>query len=79
MEESRYYIKLLRELGDDAFVRETLEAKKITAKKLLTAFNARVPTFLDGQPDVGAVRMLMNIRLDAKSISMLITLFLGLR
>ena len=57
MEESQYYVKLLRELDVDQFVRETIETKKIAVKKLLTAFSARVPTFLEGQPDVGAATL----------------------
>ncbi|KAJ4393575.1 NAD-dependent histone deacetylase sir2 [Gnomoniopsis smithogilvyi] len=41
----------LRVLGPEEFCRRTIDAGTITAKKLLTAFGARPPAFLEGYPD----------------------------
>ena len=38
-------------MGEDQFVKETVEAGTITAKKLCTAFGIRPPSFLEGAPD----------------------------
>lgn len=50
--EALLHRKRLRLLGEDRFLAETVEAQTITAKKLCTAFGIRLPSFLDGQPDV---------------------------
>lgn len=38
-------------MGPEEFCRRTIDAGTITAKKLLTAFGARPPVFLEGYPD----------------------------
>ena len=50
-EEALSYRKRLREIGEEAFITETVNAGKISAKKLCTAFGVRPPFFLAGQPD----------------------------
>lgn len=50
-EEAMAFRKRLRLIGEDHFLAETVEAGKITAKKLCTAFGIRFPFFLEGQPD----------------------------
>lgn len=50
--EALFHRKRLRLLGEDKFLAETVEARTITAKKLCTAFGIRLPSFLDGQPDI---------------------------
>jgi NAD-dependent histone deacetylase SIR2 len=52
LEEALAFRKRLRLVGEDQFILETIEAEKITAKKLCTAFGIRLPPFLEGQPDV---------------------------
>lgn len=42
---------MLRALGPEIFVQRTVDAGRITAKKLLTAFGVRPPDFLEGQDD----------------------------
>ncbi|MCJ1308123.1 NAD-dependent histone deacetylase sir2 [Agyrium rufum] len=49
--ESRAFVARLREVGDEQFITETVEAGTITAKKLLTAFGVRPPPFLEGSHD----------------------------
>lgn len=49
--EALFYRKMLRLVGEEKFLKETVEAQNITAKKLCTAFGVRLPSFLDGQPD----------------------------
>lgn len=51
LEEAHTLRKRLRLVGADQFVRETVEARSITAKKLCTAFGIRPPSFLDGETD----------------------------
>ncbi|KAI9789983.1 MAG: NAD-dependent histone deacetylase sir2 [Peltula sp. TS41687] len=51
LEEAIKYRKQLRLLGEDEFLKVTLEAGKITAKRLCTAFGIRPPAFLEGAPD----------------------------
>ncbi|KAL8898545.1 MAG: hypothetical protein Q9207_006642 [Kuettlingeria erythrocarpa] len=51
VEESFAFRKRLRLVGEDQFITETLEAGKISAKKLCTAFGIRPPPLLEGQPD----------------------------
>jgi NAD-dependent histone deacetylase SIR2 len=41
----------LREYGPAVFCQRTVDAGRYTAKKLLSAFNIRAPSFLEGQPD----------------------------
>lgn len=41
----------LREQGPAVFCQRTVDAGRYSAKKLLSAFGIRPPTFLDGQPD----------------------------
>ncbi|KAK4176433.1 DHS-like NAD/FAD-binding domain-containing protein [Triangularia setosa] len=50
-EEAIQYRQMLRALGPEIFVQRTVDAGRITAKKLLTAFGVRPPAFLDGQDD----------------------------
>ncbi|CAD6446654.1 fef2e5aa-ec31-4d9a-8383-4bed8bb878c8 [Sclerotinia trifoliorum] len=50
-EEAQNYRRDLRRLGPREFCRVTVESNTITAKKLLTAFAIRPPSYLDGQPD----------------------------
>lgn len=50
-EESHAYRRRLRLIGEGQFIKETVEAQTITAKKLCTAFGIRLPSFLDGAPD----------------------------
>ena len=51
-EESQYYQRLLKELGIEDFVAQTLSARKISARKLCTAFGVNPPAALfEGQPD----------------------------
>lgn len=51
LEEALAFRRRLREVGEDQFVTDTIEAGTITAKKLCTAFGIRPPLFLDGAPD----------------------------
>ncbi|KAI4171047.1 MAG: hypothetical protein LQ343_004584 [Gyalolechia ehrenbergii] len=51
IEESFAFRKRLRLVGEDQFITETIEAGKISAKKLCTAFGIRPPPLLEGQPD----------------------------
>ncbi|KAI9814435.1 MAG: NAD-dependent histone deacetylase sir2 [Pycnora praestabilis] len=51
LDEALAFRKRLRNVGEDRFVLETVEAGKVTAKKLCTAFGIRPPTFLEGAPD----------------------------
>ncbi|KAK4643392.1 NAD-dependent histone deacetylase sir2 [Podospora bellae-mahoneyi] len=50
-EEAIQYRQMLRALGPEIFVQRTVDAGRITAKKLLTAFGVRPPDFLEGQDD----------------------------
>ncbi|VBB79989.1 NAD-dependent histone deacetylase Pasir2 [Podospora comata] len=50
-EEAIQYRQMLRALGPEIFVQRTVDAGRITAKKLLTAFGVRPPAFLEGQDD----------------------------
>ena len=43
--------KQLRAVGEDQFIKDTVEAGNITAKKLCTAFGICPPSFLEGAPD----------------------------
>ncbi|KAL9013556.1 MAG: hypothetical protein Q9173_001768 [Seirophora scorigena] len=51
VEESFAFRKRLRLVGEDEFIAETIEAGRISAKKLCTAFGIKPPSLLDGQPD----------------------------
>ncbi|KAK4198622.1 DHS-like NAD/FAD-binding domain-containing protein [Triangularia verruculosa] len=50
-EEAVQLRQMLRNLGPEIFVERTVEAGRITAKKLLTAFGCRPPAFLEGEDD----------------------------
>ncbi|APA14674.1 hypothetical protein SS1G_06667 [Sclerotinia sclerotiorum 1980 UF-70] len=50
-EEAQNYRRDLRRLGPREFCRVTVESNTVTAKKLLTAFAIRPPSYLEGQPD----------------------------
>ncbi|KAK3303327.1 SIR2-like protein [Chaetomium strumarium] len=50
-EEAVEYRRLLRDVGPTIFCERTIYAKRITAKKLLTAFGIRPPAFLEGAED----------------------------
>lgn len=52
LQEAVTFRNRLREIGDDRFIEETIEAGTITAKKLCTAFGIRPPPFLEDAPDV---------------------------
>lgn len=52
LEEANAYRKQLRTLGPDQFIKATVDAGRISAKKLCTAFDIRPPAFLEGAPDV---------------------------
>jgi NAD+-dependent protein deacetylase SIR2 len=58
LEEALRYRKLLRTVGEDEFIRQTLEAGTITAKKLCTAFGVSHPEFLANAPDEAYYRFL---------------------
>ena len=58
LEEAQKYRIRLRQVGEDEFLAETVEASKITAKKLCTAFGIRLPPFLDGQEDAAYLPLL---------------------
>lgn len=58
LEEAQAYRKLLRAIGAEKFIQETVEAGSITAKKLCTAFGIRPPAFLEGAPDEAYVPLL---------------------
>lgn len=45
------YRKQLRLMGEDEFIKTTVEAGIITAKRLCTAFGIRPPAFLEGASD----------------------------
>lgn len=51
LEEALAFRKRLRDVGEDQFITDTIEAGNITAKKLCTAFGIRPPLFLEGAPD----------------------------
>lgn len=53
IEEAMAFRKRLREVGEDQFVTETIEARTISAKKLCTAFGISSPPPFEGLPDVG--------------------------
>ena len=57
-EEAQKYRIRLRVVGEDQFLAETVEAHKITAKKLCTAFGIRLPSFLDGEEDTSYLPLL---------------------
>lgn len=50
-EEAAHYRKMLKTHGPDDFLRDTVEAGHITAKKMLTAFAIRTPEFLEDADD----------------------------
>lgn len=61
-DEAQAFRKRLRAVGLDEFVRETIEANRITAKKLLTAFGIRPPPFLESEPDVSSIQSTRVVR-----------------
>ena len=56
-DEALAFRKRLRLVGEDQFIRETVESGSITAKKLCTAFEIRPPLFLEGLPDVSSLHI----------------------
>ncbi|KAI9151814.1 NAD-dependent histone deacetylase SIR2 [Paramyrothecium foliicola] len=50
-EEANRLRRELREQGPAVFCQRTVDAGRYSARKLLSAFGVRVPTFLDGEPD----------------------------
>ena len=50
-DEAVNFRRQLRAIGPEEFCKRTVEAGHITAKRLLTAFGVRPPSFLEGQPD----------------------------
>ena len=52
LEEAIAFRKRLREVGEDQFITETIEAATISAKKLCTAFGISSPPLFEGLPDV---------------------------
>ncbi|KAK4103326.1 SIR2-like protein [Parathielavia hyrcaniae] len=50
-DEATEFRRLLRSVGPTVFCERTIDSGMITAKKLLTAFGIRPPTFLDGADD----------------------------
>lgn len=57
-EEAQKYKIRLRSIGETRFLAETVEAHKISAKKLCTAFGIRLPSFLDGEEDTSYLPLL---------------------
>ena len=55
--ESKAYRRLLRQVGVEEFIKQTLENESVSARKLCTAFGLRVP-FLEGGPDDAYYRIL---------------------
>ena len=55
LDEALTFCRRLRQVGEDQFIIETIEAGTITAKKLCTAFGIRPPAFLEGAPDVSSL------------------------
>ncbi|KAL9120894.1 MAG: hypothetical protein Q9187_002551 [Circinaria calcarea] len=51
LEEAIAFRKRLREVGEDQFITETIEAATISAKKLCTAFGISSPPLFEGLPD----------------------------
>jgi len=58
IEEARDYRLMLRNIGPVEFCNRTVEAGKISAKKLLTAFGIKPPLPLEGEPDEAYYRLL---------------------
>ncbi|KAF2145737.1 uncharacterized protein K452DRAFT_265034 [Aplosporella prunicola CBS 121167] len=57
-EEAKGYRDRLHEIGAGPFIFETVTTRKISAKKLCTAFAIRPPPFLEGQPDSAYYQLL---------------------
>ena len=57
-EETVLLQNLLRTVGEDRFIEETLESERFSAKKLCTAFGVYPPAFLDGAPDAAFYQLL---------------------
>lgn len=57
-EEAADFRRQLHELGIHEFVRRTIDAEAVTAKKLITAFGGTPPSFFEGSPDTRYYRML---------------------
>ncbi|KAI9051177.1 hypothetical protein LZ554_005279 [Drepanopeziza brunnea f. sp. 'monogermtubi'] len=58
LQEAVAFRQQLRAIGPEAFCARTVEAGKITAKKLLTAFNVKPPVSLEGRDDVAYYTLL---------------------
>jgi len=61
--ESQRYRSRLHEVGLDEFIQETLGKGAISARKLCSAFNARIPPWLDGEASDEAFYQLLGLAL----------------
>jgi NAD+-dependent protein deacetylase SIR2 len=61
LEEARTYRLLLRSIGPERFIQQTILDESISAKKLLTAFGIRPPSFLEDVPDEEAYIGLLRL------------------
>lgn len=71
LEEARTYRLLLRSVGPEQFIQQTVYNNTISARKLLTAFGIRLPSFLDDAPDneeayVGLLRLALQRELSKR-------------
>ena len=57
-EEARLLRQRLHAVGASQFVMENITSEKMTARKLCTAFNVRIPRFLDDAPDESFYQLL---------------------
>lgn len=57
-EEARHLRQRLHAVGASQFVMENITSEKMTARKLCTAFNVRIPRFLDDAPDESFYQLL---------------------
>ncbi|KAF1981087.1 chromatin regulatory protein sir2 [Aulographum hederae CBS 113979] len=57
-DEAKRYRQMVRDLGVEEFVRQTISTGSVTAKKLCTAFEVMLPSFLEGSPDEAYYRLL---------------------
>ncbi|KAF3043496.1 NAD-dependent histone deacetylase sir2 [Didymella heteroderae] len=57
-EEARQLRQRLHAVGASQFVMENITSEKMTARKLCTAFNVRIPRFLDDAPDESFYQLL---------------------
>jgi NAD-dependent histone deacetylase SIR2 len=57
-DEARHLRQRLHAVGASQFVMENITSEKMTARKLCTAFNVRIPRFLDEAPDESFYQLL---------------------